>query len=79
MRAATKRDINWEVEAVLAWHDENAKAAIATLLEDIYHLREQLVLADQALSRGLTRGWRPIFAPDVNQPAPPTSADLKAG
>ncbi len=59
MKAANQLDINWEVEAVLSWHDENAKAAIATLLDDIHHLRDQLLLADQALSQGLTRGWRP--------------------
>ncbi|KAA0699877.1 hypothetical protein DTW90_11205 [Neorhizobium sp. P12A] len=52
-------DVDWEVEAVLAWHDEDPKAAIATLLEDIRHLREQLALADRALSRGMVRGWRP--------------------
>lgn len=64
MGTATKPDINWEVEAVLAWHDENAKAAIATLLNDIHHLREQLALADRALSRGMTRGWHPSYGRD---------------
>jgi len=32
----------WEIEAVLAWHDDNARGAIGTLLEDIRHLRRQL-------------------------------------
>jgi hypothetical protein len=54
-------DLSWEVEAVLSWHDEDAKAAIATLLQDCRHLREQLALAEGAMSRGMTRGWRPTF------------------
>lgn len=39
-------DLKWEVEAVLAWHDEDARAAIATLLLDCQHLRLQLALAE---------------------------------
>lgn len=54
-------DLSWEVEAVLSWHDEDAKAAIATLLQDCRHLREQLALAEGAMSLGMTRGWRPTF------------------
>lgn len=54
-------DLSWEVEAVLSWHDEDAKAAIATLLQDCRHLRQQLALAEGAMSRGITRGWRPSF------------------
>jgi hypothetical protein len=27
-------DLDWEVEAALAWHDEDARATIATLLLD---------------------------------------------
>lgn len=54
-------DLNWEVEAVLSWHDEDAKAAIATLLQDCRHLRSQLALAEGAISRGMVRGWRPSF------------------
>ena len=46
-------DLSWEVEAVLSWHDEDAKAAIATLLQDCRHLRQQLALAEGALSRGM--------------------------
>ncbi|MGO7387490.1 hypothetical protein ACCT20_30070 [Rhizobium ruizarguesonis] len=30
-----------EIEAFLAWHDENVRAAICTLLNDIRHLRHQ--------------------------------------
>ncbi|MDI5927800.1 hypothetical protein [Rhizobium leguminosarum] len=54
----------WEIEAVLAWHDGNALAAIATLLDDIRHLRHQLALTESAMSRGMTRGWRPIYDRD---------------
>lgn len=57
----TNEDLSWEVEAVLSWHDEDAKAAIATLLQDCRHLRQQLALAEGAMSRGITRGWRPSF------------------
>lgn len=41
-------DLKWEVEAVLAWHDEDARAAIATLLLDCQHLRLQLALTQDA-------------------------------
>jgi hypothetical protein len=50
-----------EVAAVLSWHDNDAKAAIATLLADCRHLREQLSLTEGAMSAGMTRGWRPSF------------------
>ena len=48
-----------EVEVALAWHGGDARAAIATLLDDFRHLRLQLVLTEAAMSRGFTRGWRP--------------------
>lgn len=54
-------DAAWEVEAVLAWHDDNAKAAIRSLLDDCKHLRQQLALAEGAMSRGMTRGWTPRY------------------
>lgn len=54
-------DTDFEVEAALAFHDEDAKATIATLLGDIKHLRMQLALAEAAMSRGMTRGWIPKF------------------
>jgi hypothetical protein len=54
-------DDQWEISAVLAWHDDDARAAIATLLEDCRHLRGQLALAEGAMSRGMTRGWLPQF------------------
>lgn len=54
-------EIRWEVEAVLAWHDDDARAAIETLLLDCKHLRQQLALTEGAMSRGMTRGWLPDF------------------
>jgi len=48
-----------EVEAALIWHDGDARAAIATLLDDCRHLRLQLALTEAAISRGFTRGWKP--------------------
>ncbi|NEJ71237.1 hypothetical protein GR197_11925 [Rhizobium phaseoli] len=58
-------DAAWEVEAVLAWHDDNAKAAIRSLLDDCKHLRQQLALAERAISRGMTRGWTPRYERDA--------------
>jgi hypothetical protein len=50
-----------DVETALSYHDGDARAAIATLLEDCRHLRLQLALAEGAMSRGMTRGWVPSF------------------
>ncbi|EJT05842.1 hypothetical protein [Rhizobium sp. CCGE 510] len=58
-------DPEWEVEAVLAWHDDNAKAAIRSLLDDCKHLRQQMALAERAISRGMTRGWTPRYERDA--------------
>ena len=44
-----------DVEAVLAWHDGDARAAIETLLKDCRHLRQQLV-EDAALAHA-TDEW----------------------
>ncbi len=62
---AKKIEQDYEVEAALAFHDDDAKATIATLLEDIKHLRMQLALAEVAMSRGITRGWAPKYERDV--------------
>ena len=48
-----------EVDFALEIHNGDARSAIATLIDDLHHLRRQLALADAAISRGLTRGWRP--------------------
>ena len=50
-----------DVEAVLAYHDQDSRAAIETLLADCRHLRQQLSLTAGAMSRGFTRGWQPTF------------------
>ncbi|MBB4146170.1 hypothetical protein GGQ72_004740 [Rhizobium rhizoryzae] len=34
------------------------------MLADLRHLRRQLILAERAMSRGITRGWRPSFERD---------------
>jgi len=49
------------VDAALAWHQGDPRATIATLIEDCRHLRQQLALTEGAMSRGMTRGWRPSF------------------
>ncbi|MDX3929078.1 MAG: CUE domain-containing protein [Shinella sp.] len=48
-----------ELEAVLAYHDGDAEAAIRTLLADCAHLRGQLALASGVISKGFVRGWNP--------------------
>ncbi|WP_137136709.1 hypothetical protein [Rhizobium sp. FKY42] len=50
-----------DLDAALAYHDGDPMATIETLLEDLRHLRQQLVLAEGAMSRGMTRGWSPSF------------------
>jgi len=51
-----------EIDDALAWHDGDARAAIATLLADCAYLRWQLELASRAMSRGFVRGWCPDTA-----------------
>ncbi|MQW90352.1 hypothetical protein [Sinorhizobium saheli] len=58
-RQAARSDLELEVEAALAWHDEDPRATIATLLLDCKYLREQLALARIAMSIGFARGWAP--------------------
>ncbi|WP_085779439.1 hypothetical protein [Rhizobium sp. NXC14] len=53
-----------ELDEVVAFHNGDMRAAIVTLLEDIRHLRHQLVLAEGAMSSGMTRGWRPSYDRD---------------
>jgi hypothetical protein len=64
-KPAKEIDADCDVEAALAFHDDDAKATIATLLADIKHLRLQLALAEAAMSHGMTRGWTPSFERDV--------------
>lgn len=53
-----------EIEAALAYHDGNVEATIATLLEDLRFLRQQLAWLEGAMSTGMTRGWRPSYERD---------------
>ncbi|MDM9628447.1 hypothetical protein QTL95_21355 [Rhizobium sp. S152] len=62
--AAKQIDQDYEVDAALAFHDDDAKATVATLLGDIKHLRMQL-LTDVAMSHGMTRGWTPKIERDA--------------
>ncbi|MBY5567626.1 hypothetical protein HFO55_10265 [Rhizobium leguminosarum] len=48
-----------EVDAVVAFHDGDIRAAITTLLLDCRHLRLQLALAETGMSCGMTRRWTP--------------------
>ncbi|MBX5045288.1 hypothetical protein [Rhizobium lentis] len=64
-RDQASSDREWEVEAVLAWHDDDAKAAIRSLLDDCRHLRRQLALAERVMSRGMARGWTPRYERDA--------------
>ena len=66
MLPMTKEDCDFEVQAALAWHDDDVLATVATLLGDIRHLREQLALTEGTMSRGITRGWKPSY--ERNQP-----------
>ena len=56
-----KQEAHKELEDVLAYHEGDALAAVQTLLDDCKHLRRQLVLTEGAMSRGMTRGWKPSF------------------
>ena len=56
-----KEQARAELEEVLAYHDGDALAAVKTLLDDCRHLRGQLAITECAMSRGLTRGWRPKY------------------
>lgn len=58
---ATQEEAVDEVEAALAWHNGDARQTIATLLDDIRHMRLQLALTEVASSRGFARGWHPSF------------------
>lgn len=53
-----------EVTLALAWHDGDAIATIATLIEDCAFLRTELAAAEALLSKGYGRGWVPRRARD---------------
>ncbi|NKL98626.1 hypothetical protein GFL62_16600 [Rhizobium leguminosarum bv. viciae] len=45
-----------EVDAVVAFHDGDVRAAITTLLVDCHHLRLQLAFAERGMNCGMTAG-----------------------
>jgi len=49
------------IEAILATHDGDARAAISDLVVRIQHLRYQLTLVSAVMSKGMTRGWSPCL------------------
>jgi hypothetical protein len=48
-------------ESVLTAHGGDALAAIRSLLEDADFLRDQLFIASNLMSKGISRGWRPRY------------------
>lgn len=61
---STKTAPQQEVDAVIEAYGGDARAAVRELLADADFLRRQIVLADCAMSRGFTRGWRPFLERD---------------
>ena len=49
------------VDAVLACHRGDHRAAIAELMADADFLRDQLYTASCLMSQGMTRGWKPKY------------------
>ena len=59
--ATTEPEAGDDIDAVLSFHQGDARAAIATLLQDCSHLRKQLQFTESAMSKGFVRGWRPSY------------------
>lgn len=49
------------IDALLHHHDGNARAVIADLLADADFLRDQLWIAQNLMSKGMGRGWKPKY------------------
>ncbi|NKL24036.1 dehydrogenase [Rhizobium leguminosarum] len=47
------------IDAIIAAHNGDARAAVTDLMHRIQHLRHQLSLSSAVMSKGLTRGWQP--------------------
>ncbi len=62
--APTQAEVGDDIDAVLSFHDGDARAALATLLRDCAHLRQQLSVTEYAMSAGFCRGWRPKYDRD---------------
>nr|WP_246713724.1 hypothetical protein [Rhizobium esperanzae] len=50
-----------EIDAVVAFHNGNVRAAITTLLLDCRHLRLQLALTEEMTGRSPTAGSRAAY------------------
>ncbi|HEV7436839.1 MAG TPA: hypothetical protein VGO22_18540 [Pseudorhizobium sp.] len=61
IKEAAQQETSVEIEAALAWHDDDPRKTIETLLDDIRHLKLQLALTEATSSRGFARGWHPSF------------------
>lgn len=59
------------IEHLIAWHDGDTRAALRTLLDDCRDLRERLAIAEAAMGRGYTRGWKPSLGLDSEPIADP--------
>jgi hypothetical protein len=59
-QAATPEEPEFDpIEAIIAAHGGDARAAVADLVHRIQHLRHQLTLTSAVMSKGMTRGWQP--------------------
>ncbi|RCS21468.1 hypothetical protein DUT91_23915 [Phyllobacterium salinisoli] len=56
---APARQLDDELEEVLAYHGGDARAAIKALLADRDYLLREIEIAAAAVSPGYTRGWKP--------------------
>ncbi|MBB4276255.1 hypothetical protein GGE12_004052 [Rhizobium mongolense] len=64
MRPVTREDTDYEVGAALAFHDDDAKATIATLLADHHHWRLQLAPA-KVLGIGRRKGSSALWNTEI--------------
>lgn len=49
------------IDAALAYHDGDYRAAIDCLLKDVVFLKEELFIAERMLSKGMGRSWAPRY------------------
>lgn len=62
-----RKDIELDpIEAALAFHDGDYRAAIACLLQDVVFLKEELFIAERMLSKGMGRSWSPRYERDLD-------------
>jgi hypothetical protein len=56
-----------EIAAALAFHEGDVRATIGTLLADIKFVKEQMAIAQIAMSIGFSRGWQPVFERHIGE------------